>query len=520
MRVVTSPPPFARAAPPAVWPPVAVSRGVPLATVLMVALALIAINPIGYRGGGGDDWHYLQAARCSAISGFCVPGDHWWSRFPLVVPLGAVIALLGESRETLWIVPLAYALGAITLLVVTVQRQFGRLEALIAGLAFVATPAITDRLLRLNVDVPELAFVIAAVFCFQSAVRSRRAGWMATAGVLLGLAVQSRATALAIGPLFVAGAALLPVPRRHLPAFAAGLAAPFALEAAAYFLSTGDALHPWKLAMAHTRIPSTELAPGVDLKRSPLFNPAYIGGWRPSAGISVHWTIDGIINLLAHPACGLTLLSALGLLALHRRALGRVDAGGKLLLVLVVAAMLLAGALIYALAIDPKPRMFMALIAVASVCIGVLGARSWRQGSGVLVMAIVGLILCKGAVVAHDAVGLADLEPVAQHWIAERPRGLAIDEWSARSLTLVRSVRGVPLHQAAKTDDVLLVGAGSCQFAASRVGWGGWQVLRERRFDAIEPAPVAALRERRLFLAPRTIPVLCLLRPAQSATPM
>jgi hypothetical protein len=29
-------------------------------------LIALAINHAGYRGGGADDWHYLEAARCVA----------------------------------------------------------------------------------------------------------------------------------------------------------------------------------------------------------------------------------------------------------------------------------------------------------------------------------------------------------------------------------------------------------------------------------------------------------------------
>ena len=85
----------------------------PYLVVAAVALALMALNPVGYVGGGWDDWYYLQAARCAAEHGYCTPTEHWALRFTVVAPLGWSMALLGESREALWVVPAAYSLAAL-----------------------------------------------------------------------------------------------------------------------------------------------------------------------------------------------------------------------------------------------------------------------------------------------------------------------------------------------------------------------------------------------------------------------
>ena len=203
--------------------------------VMTFMLVLIAMNPIGYRGGGSDDWHYLQAARCFATSGFCMPQNHWAIRMPLVLPLAATIKLLGESRQVLWIVPLTYGVIAATLLTIIVQRQFGRREALLAGTVFVATPSITDRLLRLNVDTVELAYALAAIFLIQIARRGRPQIWIPVAGALLGVAILGRATALAMVPLFLIGLTLVPRFRKHIPLFVLGVGAPLLLEALVYW---------------------------------------------------------------------------------------------------------------------------------------------------------------------------------------------------------------------------------------------------------------------------------------------
>src|SRR3954471_12277503 len=85
-------------------------RAPAIAFALTAMLAALAINHAGYRGGGADDWHYLEAARCAAAQhGLCVPTSHWWTRFPLVAPMALVLAIGGESRLTVGIVPLLYA---------------------------------------------------------------------------------------------------------------------------------------------------------------------------------------------------------------------------------------------------------------------------------------------------------------------------------------------------------------------------------------------------------------------------
>jgi hypothetical protein len=82
------------------------------------------------------------------------------------------------------------------------------------------------------------------------------------------------------------------------------------------------------------------------------------------------------------------------LLALHSRELGRPGTGGAALLFLIGAAALYFGALVYGFAIDPKPRMFLPVAAVACVTIGVLGASAWQGGRrqiSLCILVVIGL---------------------------------------------------------------------------------------------------------------------------------
>src|SRR6476661_2003765 len=110
-------------------------RRPPAALVALAAMLMaLAINHAGYRGGGADDWHYLEAARCAAAQhGLCIPQSHWWARFPLVAPMALALAIGGEGRLVVGIVPLFYPALALVLFSLRVGRGCGPAAAIPAG---------------------------------------------------------------------------------------------------------------------------------------------------------------------------------------------------------------------------------------------------------------------------------------------------------------------------------------------------------------------------------------------------
>ncbi len=483
------------------WPARLVDH--PFLSVAAAALILMALNPVGYVGGGWDDWYYLDAARCAAEHGYCPPGDHWARRFTLVAPLGWSIALLGESRPVLWIVPAAYSLAALALLVSIVARQFGRPAALVAGLALLLTPAFGERMLHVGVDIPELAFALAALLCAQRCARTGSGRWAIASGALLALAILTRPTALALLPLLVGAFLLVPQLRRRLIPLGLGLLAPILIEGGAYWIAAGDPLLPWKLSLAHGSIPSSELQSGVDLGQSPLFNVAFIDGWRPAAGIEVHWTVDAFLNLMAHPAASFTLFGALLLVAANARRLGRPEAGGRTIPLLILAAALYFGALVYALAIDPKPRMFLPVIAVAAIAIGVLAPLAWRRRERLL-PAILAVVLTVGGL--FGAMQQPDVKPIVRA-AGELLRGhsgpVTVERITARLLALEPLAAALPVHRRGDRRPVLIIGNGNCRAAAETLD-GAWRALRQMEAGS------------RLAGDDRTL--LCILAPAGNAS--
>lgn len=457
---------------------VALPSPVWVAAALLFALALP--NPAGYVGGGGDDWYYVGAARCAVEHGWCVPDTHWATRWPLVAPMAGAFAILGDGAWQAALVPLAYSLMAVVLFTRLVDQTCGRRVALVAGVAFVATASIAKGLLQPNVETVELAWLLATVTMGRAALIHRDARRAVIAGILLGIAVQARMTSLAWVPILVLGLLLVPADRRRLalPALL-GLALPVGLEMLVYWRMAGDPLLSQHLSAAHTRIASSELPPSVDLTRSPLFNPQFIGGWHPVMDIDLHWAVNGVVNLLANPQMGPVLVAALVLLWLRRTSLSWRGAD----LPLAATAVLYTGTLIYALAIDPKARMFLPVAALAAALVGRLAIAAWDAGERVIVGGILAVVVLIGAVETAKRFDMGKGAPLAGQWAREHPGQVAVEDDTRRFLTFDSTVRALPVYPAGATDRLIVLVVGQCGEAGPVAAHpGDWRVLRSADF--------------------------------------
>ncbi|HEX8363696.1 MAG TPA: glycosyltransferase family 39 protein [Allosphingosinicella sp.] len=487
---------------------------VPVALPLLAfALLLYWINPVGYVGGGGDDWQYLIASECWAAGGPCLPHDHWWARWPLVAPMAAAIAALGESRAALALVPLLYSAAVLLLLARIVERVAGRSAALVAGCALLLTPIFAIQLGRPNIDHPELAFLLVALLGWIEAVRGGGRRW----GLLLGAGLAFAMLARETSAVFIAGAgiAFLCAPAAHkreliwaVPAFVL----PVAAEMLVYLAATGDPFHRLHLAFGHTRIPSTELASWVDTSRSAFFNPDFIAGWRAANGIEAHWTVKPLVNLVTHAEIGLTLLAApLLLAAAPRQALGTA-ADRRMLLVLLAITAGAGLVFTYALGLDPKPRMFLPLAAVSSAVVGVAAVALWREGRR-LVPAATALFFIPSALLCFAGTpGISRAERQAAAWLEAVGPLATTNETARRHLAMVPAARALPVEDEARPYRLAILWEG-----CTVDGEPGAEVVRRASLQAGEWAPVAWLRARSIGLHPEAGPWLCLTRRARRA---
>lgn len=482
----------------------------PALTALLFALVLWLVNPVGYIGGGADEYQYLIAARCTAEHGFCVPVDHWWRRWPIVAPSALALRVFGESYWSIALMPLAYAAASVALLAAIVARQFGRTAGTLVGVVFAATPIVSKVALEMGIDVPEFLFVLAAIAFLQRAYEDGKVRAIVLAGLMAGLATQARPTGMTLLPIVV-GLFVLSRRSHWIVPFLIAAALPSVVEAITYAATAGDPLLGWKLSLAHTRIPSSELLPTVNPAHSPLFNPEYIGGWRRPMDIEVHWLVDGLLNYVMHPDVAFTLAAGLSLLALEWRSVVARDRAGRALVFAIALGVLWFGALTYGFAIDPKPRMFLPTLAVAATLFGALAPRRWAT-SRVLVSGAFILIVANGVIATYKRFDLRAYAAEAPEFIAAAGPDLVADPLTARFLALVPEARALPLFaNRADQRKLLLLGPTSCAIAARDINYRGWRPVRKFAERPDDRTQIAWLRSLNVFFSPPVTPVMCVM---------
>lgn len=354
----------------AAGPPARYSANLPLLAFALF-IACIALNPVGFIGGDADDLQYLEAARCWQQNGVCIPHDHWQGRWPIVASLSAVISLLGEARWTIAIPTLVASLACLFLIFDVASQLFGRMAGRMAATLFAIAPVFVLQALDPNVDSIELAFILGG---FAALLRSRHNSeiiWPALCGLSFGLALQTRETTLAVAPIaMIAFAFVHPIKRSLRPWLVAGgfLVVPFVIEAIVFALQTGDPFWRRRLSVGHTELSTTELKGRSHVSGLPFFNRELIQNWRHEPGLSLHWMIDGLLNLIINPrTAGLFVLLPF-LWSMSRSYLREPER--RLIGFLLLAAVVHAAIITYAFAIDPKPRMMLPALAAAALALG------------------------------------------------------------------------------------------------------------------------------------------------------
>lgn len=419
--------------------PVAVT----FAVAALVALLVAAINPVGYVGSGADDEQYLAAARCWVSSGEpCRPSAHWWTRWPAFAPIALFSWWLGESRLSVGIGPGVYWVGALGLTGWLGTLWFGWRAGAIAIVLLGATPVVAAFAFDPNVDLAELTFQVGALVAATYAYRRGSRAMALTAGVVAALALQARDTS-ALFILVSAGAWLLLDTQKRLVLLwtIPGLIGTMLGEMLVYFLATGDPLFRYGLALGHTNIPSFELPAGFQSSRGPLFNPDYIRSWKREAQITVWWPVDPWLNLLASARSAGLALTAILSLAFLRKHLPRAQRRGAS--IILAAAVAIALMLVYALAIDPKPRMFMNLWAALAILSGAALSAGLKSEARPLALTLLVLPIALGFYVMRVYPASASAERRAQQWIANYGSDIELDKGAASYLTLLPEARAL-----------------------------------------------------------------------------
>ncbi|WP_166430480.1 ArnT family glycosyltransferase [Polymorphobacter arshaanensis] len=381
--------------------------------IALLAAMLIAINPVGYIGGHWDDGRYLATAQLWATHGPQLGHDHWALRATVVGPAAIAIKLFGDTRPALMLPGLLLLVALLAVQFAAAWRAFGLAVASIATLALVTTPAILFAATRLTADLTETLFWALALWSYWfagTATRHQRL-WLLATGLATGLAFATRETAvglclvLALG--WVKGWRSDRLPRRVYGWIALGFAAVALPELISFALASGDAFYRVRVDLAHVKIASTNLDGLTFAGHQVLLNPELMSRWHGAGPIRLHWAIDPWLNLFANPGYGLGFAAtALAVLAAFRRAPSaplRALCGPLVAVIVIQVAVVL-----YVIATDPKPRMFMPSLLPAALLFALAAQSLGTNRAG---RALVAALLASKLILTFIAVDFAPAQP-------------------------------------------------------------------------------------------------------------
>ncbi len=106
--------------------------------------------------------------------------------------LGLSVRLFGVSSAAILLPQALMGVGTVALLVATVRRTFGPAASIIAGLVMATTPAAVLIFRYNNPDALLTLLFVGAAYAFIRALETDRLRWVALAGILVGLAFETK----------------------------------------------------------------------------------------------------------------------------------------------------------------------------------------------------------------------------------------------------------------------------------------------------------------------------------------
>jgi 4-amino-4-deoxy-L-arabinose transferase-like glycosyltransferase len=407
------------------------------ALVIGVAAVLLVLDPPGYFGGRWDDGRYLDAALRWVASGPVLGTEHWSLRWPVVAPAAAAIEAFGRTRTVLMLPGLATLALLLTLNFWAARRLFGSVAAAVAMLALLTTSEILFAATRLTADLPELLFLSAGAWAFVFAARTdgaARTRWLIACGVAAGLAWAVRETAaslpLVLGLVFLTG---IGVPRRSYVWIAIGFLAVLLPEQIVLWLASGDPLYRLHVDLRHIEVPSTNLRGLVAGGGTAPLNASVMARWEGVGPVRFHYLVDPWLNLFLNGRYGLVfLIAGLAVLAARRRVDGRAVA------ILAGLAAAHIAFVVYVVATDPKPRMFMPAILCACLAVGIAAPLAWRGRARIWLGILAGLKLTLLLVTIDiTAVYNSRFDILAAKAVTRVPGPVHVDRWTLNTVALV-----------------------------------------------------------------------------------
>ena len=111
---------------------------------------------------------------------------------------------------------------------------------------------------------------------------------------------------------------------------------------------------------------------------------------------------------------------------------------------LVGAALTVSLLLVYGLALDPKPRMFLGLLVASSIAAGAMAGAAWRTGQVRLMALLTGLCVACGIAFLWLTPTRLAAEARAAQWAVQYPSEIEVDDATRENLRMVAAVRALP----------------------------------------------------------------------------
>lgn len=378
--------------------------------ILLLAIAIVAVNPRGYVGGGLDDGRYLAAAMQWVNNGPTLGQNHWALRWPLILPVAALVDMFGPNRSLLMIPGILSWVGLALVNYWGVRRFLDGRSALFVGISIIATPGLAYWATLIYPDALEALLWSVALWSLLIASRSedsrKQALWMAVAGLTTGIALGLRETALTLIILtaIFAWRQRTLKPRAWMIWLLAAAPLPL-IEHSMLWSSSGDILYRLITDLHHIEIASDELRGNVATGENAPFNVSIMERYRGEGPVNLFWPADPYINLFANIHYGFSFIAfAVCGFAVIRKRESAISKHADLIRALLAVVICNFVVNTYVLALNPGPRMYVPATVAIIICTAVLMQNNW---SGLLAK-VMALLLAARIV---TSLAVADVAP-------------------------------------------------------------------------------------------------------------
>lgn len=170
-------------------------EAVGIAALVLLAAVTLAWRWVGYQGH--DEASYAAAAMDWVANFPALGTTHWALRYPLVLPIAAVIALFGPSVTALTVVNVAAFAGFLIVNYIGARHWLGRGTAMVLTVIGIVLPQFLIQATYANPDLLEMSLAMASFWALMFArERGGSVKLLVASGVLAGLGFLTRETSV------------------------------------------------------------------------------------------------------------------------------------------------------------------------------------------------------------------------------------------------------------------------------------------------------------------------------------